>query len=198
MQAIKLRKWRKFLWILPRRTGGPLPGPLRQKNEVKKVKRVLACLFIVLLLAGCGNKGAEPPEVRVEEPAAQESPEAAKPSAPEELSLYLEREVYDPSLTRYTYFLENNTAKSVELGEDYSIQFFSEDAWVDLRPNPACGTDAIGYRLSPGETMALNCTLDLFENVPEPGQYRLVKQVGENTLYAEFALGESPYTAETP
>lgn len=162
------------------------------------MKQMLVCLFMLLLLAGCGNSGAKPPEAREQNPAAPEVLEPAEPAAPAELSLYLEREVYDPSLTRYTYFLENHTDKSVKFGEDYSIQFFSEDAWVDLRPRPSCGTDAIGYRISSGETMALNCTLERYENVPEPGRYRLVKQVDGHTLYAEFSLGESPYTAEAP
>lgn len=162
------------------------------------MKRMLACLFTLLLLAGCGSGGAEPPEAQEEKPAAPEVSEPAEPAAPAGLSLYLEREVYDPSLTRYTCFLENRTDKTVEFGEDYSIQFFSEDEWVDLRPRPSCGTDAIGYRLSSGETMALDCTLERYENAPEPGRYRLVKQVEGHTLYAEFSLGESPYTAETP
>lgn len=46
--------------------------------------------------------------------------------------------------------------------------------------------------------MALTCGFSLFEETPEAGEYRLVKEVGGSTLYAEFSLGESPYTAETP
>lgn len=56
----------------------------------------------------------------------------------------------------------------------------------------------IGYTLAPGGTMALTCTLDLYQETPEPGRYRLVKPVGGGAATAEFELGESPYTADRP
>ena len=63
--------------------------------------------------------------------------------------------------------------------------------WEDLTIRENAGWEAIGYTLGPGDTMALTCGFSLFEETPEAGEYRLVKEVGGSTLYAEFSLGES-------
>ena len=65
------------------------------------MKRALTALLALLLLAGCGHAPSEAPEETPEE--SPERPLEAEPApAPEGLSLKVEREVYDPSLTRYT------------------------------------------------------------------------------------------------
>ncbi len=86
----------------------------------------------------------------------------------------------------------------MEFGEDYALQRREGDAWKDLTFRENAAFNAIGYALEPGGTMALTCGFDLFKEMPETGTYRLVKTVGGQTLYAEFELGDSPYTAETP
>ena len=123
---------------------------------------------------------------------------AALGPAPAGVTVELEHEVYDPSLTRYTYFLRNGTEESLEFGEEYTIQRQKDGAWQDLTQRENTGFVAIGYTLAPGGTMALTCTLDLYQETPEPGRYRLVKPVGGGAATAEFELGESPYTADRP
>lgn len=114
------------------------------------------------------------------------------------LSLELEHKVYDPSLTSYTYFIRNDTAETVEFGEDYRIQQKNGESWQDLKVRENVAWTAIAYDLRPGQTKAMNCGFWLYEEPPEAGTYRLVKEVGGAELTAEFILGESPYTAETP
>ena len=113
------------------------------------------------------------------------------------LHLFVEREVYDPSLTTFTYFIYNHTDETLEFGEDYRIQRLDSDGeWVDLTPRENWGFNAIAYVLPPGGEKALTCTLDLS---PEPGSYRLLKSLDGGEVYqALFELGDSPYTAETP
>lgn len=156
------------------------------------MKRFLIGILSCLLLSGCA--GGELPEE--ETPPAPEK--AALGPAPAGVTVELEHEVYAPSLTRYTYFLRNGTEESLEFGEEYTIQRQKDGAWQDLTQRENTGFVAIGYTLAPGGTMALTCTLDLYQETPEPGQYRLVKPVGGGAATAEFELGESPYTAERP
>ncbi len=168
------------------------------------MKRSLLCVVSVILLlalaAGCGalpEGGAprEPGETR-QQTALPEPEEAA--DLPKGLILELERAVYDPSLTQYVYFVRNGTEETVEFGQHYAIQRKTEDGWQDLTMAENAAFWAVGYMLGAGKTMALSCSMDLYEEIPEAGEYRLIKTVGDYTLSAPFRLGDSPYTAETP
>lgn len=146
------------------------------------MKRVLAALLLSFLLTACGAET-----------------ERQTPDSPgRDLVLEMEHEVYDPSLTRYTYFVRNGTDKEVTLGESFDIQYLEGEQWsTPAWWNGGAWHDA-AYRLLPGETRAMTCFLGGAAKAPEGGSYRLVKEIGGRTLYAEFRIGESPYTADTP
>lgn len=154
------------------------------------MKRLFTALLLLALLTGCGAR-AETEDRALSGP---ETPPEVPMAPGEGVSMALEHLVYDPSLTRYTYFIRNGTGKTVEFGEPYSIQRREGSRWQEVS-QPGAFT-AIGYALGPGESLALTCVLDPGE--AEPGEYRLVKTVGDTVLYAKFALGGSIYTAETP
>lgn len=159
------------------------------------------CLWLlaaILLLSGCAGdpqaaERTEGPE-QTEQAVPAEGPEAA----PEGLGMELEHAVYDPSLTSYTYLLHNNTSETVEFGEPYTIERKEGNQWTELTRRDDVGWNTIGYVLEPGQTLALTCGFWLYEETPAAGEYRLVKEVGGALLTAEFSLGQSAYTAETP
>ncbi len=161
------------------------------------MKKLLSVLLLILLLSACGAQ-QEPVPAEENVPPAENVQEDTPLAPGAGLFLELEHPVYDPTLTRYTYFVRNATEETVEFGEDYAIQRQEGDAWKDLTWVENAGFTAIGYALEPGQTMALTCGFDLYEEEPEAGTYRLVKTVGGQTLYAEFELGDSPYTAAAP
>ena len=152
-----------------------------------------------LLLTGCAG-GGEQETAEEEVPQTEQTvQEEALDPAPEGLTMELEHEVYDPSLTSYTYFIYNNTDQTTGVfGTPYAIQRRDGDDWVDLTMKGNVGWDDIGYTLEPGGTMALSCGFWLYEETPEAGEYRLVKEVDGAMLTAEFTLGESIYTAQNP
>lgn len=153
------------------------------------MRKIWLILAACLLLSGCGgDKEASQLETATEQSA----------EAPVGLTMELEHTVYDPSLTSYTYLIENNTEQSVDFGEAYTLQRQTGGGWENLTLRENAGWNAVGYTLEPGDTMALSCGFSLFEEEPEAGEYRLVKEVGGTTLYAAFSLGESRYTAQTP
>ena len=161
------------------------------------MKKLIAILLMIVMLTACGaQKETAPAEENVPPAETVQEETPSKPSAG--LFLEMEHPVYDPSLTRYTYFVRNATEEAVEFGEDYALQRREGDAWKDLTFRENAAFNAIGYALEPGGTMALPCGFDLYEEKPEMGTYRLVKNVGGQTLYAEFELGASHYTAKTP
>lgn len=161
------------------------------------MKKLISILLMLVLLTACGAQKETAP---AEEPAPPEGPVQEEPAPESDVELFLELEhpVYDPSLTWYTYYIRNASEETAEFGADYALQRREGDAWKDLTFRENAAFYAIGYALEPGQTMSLTCGFDLFEEPPEAGIYRLVKTVGGHTLYAEFELGDSPYTAETP
>ena len=130
-------------------------------------------LAAVLLLSGCG--GGQTAE-QAEEPE-QTAPAEELGPAPEGLTMELEHDVYDPSLTSYTYFIHNDTDQPTGVfGASYAIQRKDGGGWTDLTMKDGVGWDDIGYTL----------------------EYRLVQEVDGALQTAEVSLGESPYTAQTP
>ena len=161
------------------------------------MKKLIAILLMFVMLTACGAQNETAPVEENIPPA--ETVQEEMPSKPGAgLFLEMEHPVYDLSLTRYTYFVRNATEETVEFGEDYALQRREGDAWKDLTFRENAAFNAIGYALEPGGTMALTCGFDLFKEMPETGTYRLVKTVGGQTLYEEFELGDSPYTAAAP
>lgn len=160
------------------------------------MKKILLGLLLLLTLTACGGQSISEPPV----------PEGdicvlAKEAPPDRdgLHIFVEREVYDPSLTTFTYFIYNHTDETVEFGEDYRIQRLADDgAWVDLTPRENWGFTCIGLILYPGGEMSRTCTLDRYQEPPEAGSYRLVKPLGDREAEALFSLGDSPYTLGTP
>lgn len=144
------------------------------------MRRLFAALLLLALLAGCEGEGL-PPE------------SSASSLSGEGLVMAMEHPVYDPSVTSCIYLIRNGTEEPVDFGESYHLQRWEKGRWQS--PEEEVCFTAIGYCLAPGETMALSCWLG---GAGEAGDYRLVKEVGGETLYARFRLGESLYTAKTP
>lgn len=156
------------------------------------MRRLLAAILPLAMLAGCGGQGGIlPPEGAEIELWEEEAPS-------EGLRMELEHPAYDPSLAAYTYLIYNGTEETVEFGAPYGVQHREGERWIDLTARENRGFTDIGYSLSPGGTLALTCWMGMFEEPPEPGEYRLVKEVSGQTLYAEFRLGQSAYTAQAP
>lgn len=148
------------------------------------MKKLFTALLLLVLLPGCAG------DTVLSESSASALP-ANIPGAG--LVMEMEHPVYDPSVTSCTYFIRNGTEEAVDFGEPYFLQRWKAGHWQT--PKEDASFTAIGYSLGPGETMALSCWLG---GEWEPGSYRLVKEVGGETLYAQFQLGESLYTAENP
>lgn len=166
------------------------------------MKKWIAGFLLLALLAGCGQTTAPTDASGPVLPAApQNAGLTTETDAPALLSdpsnagltMEMERPVYDPSVTSFVYLIHNGTEKGVEFGAAYRLQRWEDGGWQDLLKDAAF--TSIGYYLSPGGTMALTCWSN---GGGKPGDYRLVKEVGGETLYAQFQLGESLYTAETP
>ena len=161
------------------------------------MKQFWICLLALLLLAGCG---AEEPADQA--PDGELSPEAST-TVPTEgpVTLELEWETYAPSVEQVWYVVENTGTETVEFGEDYHLEMLGEDgAWYDVPWRENAAVNTIAYILQPGEKHAGTCSFSQFDyDFSGGGTFRVIKVVGDQTLTAEFTLGEgAAISAETP
>ena len=168
------------------------------------MKRLTAMILSILLLVGCSAQEREQEaekkeETKQEQVAPQTS--ASETTESEENSLLrmeMEHDVYDPSLKSFTYFIHNDSEEPVEFGAAYAIEQWKDGKWQGLKQKDNVAFPAILYWVQSGGAMALKCGFSGYKGTQRDGRYRLVKEVGGEILYAEFELGESPYSAETP
>lgn len=170
------------------------------------MRRLTVMLLMLILLAGCHAQTGEsgkteeplPPQEQAVQAEQEKTAEEPNGSAKSRVEVEMERAVYDPSLKTFTYFVHNRGEEAVEFGETYFFQQKTAVGWVPLPWKPNTGFHSIAYLLQPGATAALTCSTKQLLVQPEAGTYRLVKEVNDRTVFAEFKLGESIYTAETP
>lgn len=152
------------------------------------MKRIFVCLLCALLLAGCGGEQAAPAE-----------PESAGEEAPrQETACVLEtgngalKDAYDG----LSYRLTNNSGGAVTYGADFSIEAWEDGRWQTLPMAEDAAFTMEAYQLEPGGTWTGTFGFWAFDCTVTSGSYRLVKQVGEERLTAEFKLsyGSGPET----
>jgi len=168
------------------------------------MKRLAAMILSILLLVGCSaqerEQEAEKKEETKQEQATFRDP-VSETTDPEEnalLRMEMEYAVYDASMKSFTYFIYNDSDEPVEFGAAYAIEQWKDGKWQALKQKDNIAFTAILYWVQPGGAMALKCGFSGYKGTQGDGLYRLVKEVGGEILYAEFELGESPYSAETP
>ena len=161
------------------------------------MKSAIFSVIMLLLLSGCGQE-KQLEQTETAPPSTEQVIENERKEPIEGLRIELQHEAYDPSLTEYTYIIWNDSEQTVRFGEAYGLEKENGSDWESLEMKKDADVIGIGYELEPGESQALTCSFAQFSEVPEVGCYRLVKEIEGRLLYAEFELGNSEYTAETP
>lgn len=159
-------------------------------------------LFVTLFAAACtAPQSGTGPETT---PDAETSALAESPYAPEDFAsdsavrILFDHEVYDKSMSAITYYISNESGKDIEFGAEYTIERFEAGAWRTLPVIDNLAWNAVAYILPSGAVRGDTFSFSVYDCEITDGRYRIVKQVGEKLLCAEFSLGESPITAQTP
>ncbi len=99
-----------------------------------------------------------------------------------------EQASYTVTAEEITCTVTNNTPGNVTYDEQYALEIFLQDGWHPI-PFPKNMIFApVGYTLRPGVTNILSIKLSEHDFPFEPGHYRLVKQVDDYAVSAEFDL----------
>lgn len=109
-----------------------------------------------------------------------------------------EHAVIDKEMESISYTIENLSGEDLEYGEEYVLEIKSGEQWYQVPFPENYGWNALAYVLPANNISGgiLNLTWMDFEYVD--GDYRIVKQLGDYLVKAEFSMGESEITPETP
>lgn len=153
--------------------------------------RIWICLLALLVLAGCGEQ-----ETDAGEPPAEQETSSGSFS----LELDTEWDVYDPSAEEIWCILSyEGEGDPLEFGAEYRLEVQTDSGWEQVPFVEGTGWDSVLYTLHVGESWAFPCVLSLFDYSFTDGTYRVVKEIGDQTLTAEFTLTEgAAISAETP
>lgn len=109
-----------------------------------------------------------------------------------------EHAVIDKEMNSITYTIENLSGDELEYGEEYTLEIKAEGQWYQVPFPENYGRNAIAHVLPAGGISGdiLNLSWMDFEFVD--GDYRIVKRIGNYLVRAEFSMGESNITPDTP
>ena len=155
------------------------------------MRRIWICLLALLVLAGCGEQ-----ETDAGEPPAEQETSSGSFS----LELDTEWDVYAPSAEEIWCILSyEGEGDPLEFGAEYRLEVQTDSGWEQVPFVEGTGWDSVLYTLHVGESWAFPCVLSLFDYSFTDGTYRVVKEIGDQTLTAEFTLTEgAAISAETP
>jgi len=112
--------------------------------------------------------------------------------------LKTEYAVIDKEMDTLSYTIENLSGEKLEYGEEYILEIKEGGKWYQIPFPENYGWNAIAHVLPTGEIHGgiLNLSWMDFEFIE--GDYRIVKRIGDYLVKAEFSMGESHITPDTP
>ena len=112
--------------------------------------------------------------------------------------MYTQFPVYDRDIDRIQVILENGGDIALEYGTEWAVEKRQGDAWVQVPFIPNAGWTQPLLMLSPGGTYSYYVYTDMLDVSMKDGQYRVVKEVSDTVYAAEFSIGESDVSADSP
>ena len=154
-----------------------------------KNRMIWALLLLVLVgcLYACGRKQADP------SPYSEDQFDQTGT-----IVLSIEHNQYDKSVTSFNYFVENNGENPITFGAPYEIERYRNGVWESLPPAENTAWNDIAYVVEPGEKWSNAFSFFPYDYTVTDGRYRLVKEIEGKLYCAEFIIGASDITADSP
>ncbi|MBE6599289.1 MAG: DUF4362 domain-containing protein [Ruminococcaceae bacterium] len=106
--------------------------------------------------------------------------------------------VYDKSCTYISLLIENNSVENVEFGTEWMLEKKIGDEWRQVEFMDNLGWTQPLFTVMPEGYYLHTCSLEIFKDSLTDGEYRIVKELSDRWYGAEFTIGDSPITAQSP
>ena len=146
------------------------------------MKKIIALLSLTLMsifiLTSCGTNNL-----------GEESPYGEDVNNLDGVSIELNKDTYKPEGDIFELTVINDSEEDISYGVPYTLEYYKEDKWYEVEPDNEIGFVLILYTLSPGDEASDEFNLDSYEPL-ETGRYRVLRQIGDETLTTEFEVAE--------
>ena len=144
---------------------------------MKKIITLLSVPLISLfILMSCGKNNL-----------GEESPYGEDVNNLEGVSIELNKDTYKPKGDTFELTVVNDSEEEISYGAPYTLEYYKEDTWYEVEPNNEIGFILILYTLPPGDEASEELNLESYEPL-ETGRYRIIRQIGDDTLTTEFEV----------
>ena len=145
---------------------------------MKKIFFFVFILFSTIYFAGCQNNQL-----------GEKAPYGDNYDTLEGVTIRTAAQSYPVGTTSIEIFIENESSEEVTYGAPFTIETFHEDAWYQVEPTQELSFIMIAYILKPDEDATEEISLEFYEAF-EPGRYRIVKEINNAAVTAEFEIVE--------
>lgn len=132
-------------------------------------------ILFILFLSGCESKIGE------------ESPHGNNVNQLEGVSIEFAEELYKPEENRFELITVNQSEEEITFGVAYSLEYLNEDTWHIVNPNEEMSFILIAHILEPNSQSSEEIDMTFYEPL-DIGHYRLIRQINDEILAAEFSV----------
>ena len=160
---------------------------------------ILLILFVLCIFCGCTRSRAEDDYFLTRERETDVITTQSLSGEADESDVILRTQypVYDPSCEYVQVIIDNYTDEQVRYGEHWKIDQKLDGEWQPVEFENY-GFNDIGLGADAHSGNAYSCRLSMLASELEEGEYRILKEIDNQVYAAEFRIGDSPVTAESP
>ncbi len=160
---------------------------------------ILLILFVLCIFCGCTRSRAEDDYFLTRERETDVITTQSLSGEVDESDVILRTQypVYDPSCEYVQVIIDNYTDEQVRYGEHWKIDQRLDGEWQPVKFKNY-GFNDIGLGADAHSGNAYSCRLSMLASELEEGEYRILKEIDGEVYAAEFRVGDSPVTAESP
>ncbi len=160
---------------------------------------ILLILFVLCIFCGCTRSRAEDDYFLTRERETDVVTTQSLSGEADESDVILRTQypVYDPSCEYVQVIIDNYTDEQVRYGEHWKIDQKLDGEWQPVEFKNY-GFNDIGLGADAHSGNAYSCRLSMLASELEEGEYRILKEIDGEVYAAEFRVGDSPVTAESP
>ena len=160
---------------------------------------ILLILFVLYISCGCTRSRAEDDYFLTRERETDVITTQSLSGEVDESDVILRTQypVYDSSCEYVQVIIDNYTDEQVRYGEHWKIDQRLDGEWQPVEFENY-GFNDIGLGADAHSGNAYSCRLSMLASELEEGEYRILKEIDGEVYAAEFRVGDSPVTAESP